>query len=211
MYISTEIGSFDAYGDKTKIIKMLKNAGFDAYDCSMCYGEQCGQMLMQDDYIQQAKALREYTDSIGIVCNQAHAPYASMVKCEEYHGMNRDDYNIFAHKQITRAIEVAGILGAKIIIIHPCNDSSAEENAIMYKSFEETARKAGVKIGVENMWNWDEGSPNATPAACSHHDDFKAHMDLLDNDVFVACLDIGHAEMKGLNTSSMRDGQRVCY
>ncbi|MBQ8295602.1 MAG: hypothetical protein IJX87_04115 [Clostridia bacterium] len=39
-------------------------------------------------------------------------------------------------------------------------------------------------------------------AACSHHDDFKAHLELLPADVFVACVDIGHAEMAGLSTSA---------
>ncbi|MCQ2603167.1 MAG: TIM barrel protein, partial [Clostridia bacterium] len=33
--------------------------------------------------------------------------------------------------------------------------------------------------------------------------DFCRHLDLLDKDWFVACLDIGHAEMKGLNTSAV--------
>ena len=115
MYISTEIGSFNAYGDTKQIIKMLKDAGFDAYDCSMFYDLPCGQMLMEKDYLQQAKDLREYTDSIGIVCNQAHAPYATHIASGEYNGMPKDEYNAFAHKQVTRAIEVAGILGAKVM------------------------------------------------------------------------------------------------
>ena len=54
------------------------------------------------------------------------------------------------------------------------------------------------------MWNctgWGD-TFLATPAACSHHDDFKAHLDLLDREVFCACVDIGHAEMAGLDTNS---------
>ena len=53
------------------------------------------------------------------------------------------------------------------------------------------------------MWNWKQGSPVATPAACSHHDDFKKHLDLLPKDIFVACVDIGHAQMAGLDTSAV--------
>ena len=204
MYISTETGSFDAYGDIKTIIKMLKDAGFDAYDYSMFYDVKSGQIFMREDYIEQAKELRRFADSIGISCNQAHAPYATYVTCEQYHGMPKDEYNAFAHKSVTRAIEIAGILGARIIVVHPRDDGTVKENATLYQSFEETARKAGVKIAVENMWNWEDGAPTATIAACSHHDDFKAHMDLLNKDVFVACLDIGHAEMRGLNTSAVQ-------
>ena len=54
------------------------------------------------------------------------------------------------------------------------------------------------------MWNWNAKEDHASTAACSHHDNFKAHMELLPKDVFVACLDIGHAEMKGLDTSAVQ-------
>jgi sugar phosphate isomerase/epimerase len=53
------------------------------------------------------------------------------------------------------------------------------------------------------MWNRDAKGHNLT-AACSHHEDFRRHLDLLPADVFVACLDIGHAEMGGLQTSAVQ-------
>lgn len=205
MYISTEINSFRKYGDDRKIIKMLKDAGFTAYDFSM-FGKawlQPNEFLASDDYLEQAKSLRAYADEIGLPCNQAHAPFPTALddRCGRW-DFDVVAYNACSHEQITRAIEVAGVLGAKVIVVHPCNDYTPEENAALYKSFEAAARKAGVKIGVENMWNWKQGAPTACAAACSHHEDFKAHMSLLPKDVFVACLDIGHAEMAGLNTSA---------
>ena len=115
--------------------------------------------------------------------------------------------------KIVRAIEVSGILGAKICVIHPCNDYTPEENAILYKSFEPHARKAGVKIGLENVWSWPNGSVTAIPSACSHHENFRAHLDLLPADVFVACLDIGHAELQGQHSfllARLRDTQHRC-
>ena len=45
-------------------------------------------------------------------------------------------------------------------------------------------------------------TPQAASAACSHHDDFVAHLDAVNDEFFTACLDIGHAEMKGLETSA---------
>ncbi|MBR2442654.1 MAG: sugar phosphate isomerase/epimerase [Clostridia bacterium] len=196
MYISTEIHSFQAYGDNDKILAMLKEAGFDAYDYSMFHQSHAyREVLCADDYIEQAKALRAYADGLGIVCNQAHAPFISG-------RMGIEAYNEEFISVVRRAIEVAAILGAKIIVVHPWNNYTAQENAKMYGLYEETARKAGIKIGVENMWNWKSGEPTACAAACSHHDDFKAHLDLLPSDVFVACVDIGHAEMAGLDTNA---------
>ena len=206
MYISTEINSFRNFGENEKVLRMLKDAGFDAYDCSMFYGSNAErEVLDHDDYLLRAKAFRRVADEIGLVCNQAHAPFpTAMSEGREYLGMSATDYNRYAHAKITRAIEVAGVLGAKIIVVHPWNNYTAEENAVLLKSFEETARRAGVKIALENMWNCENRATNfrATPAACSHHDDFKAHLSLLPKDVFVACLDIGHAEMAGLDTDS---------
>ena len=152
------------------------------------------EILLADDYIERAKDLRAYADSIGLPCNQAHAPHATAKKGNE-------EYNEKMRPLIKRAIEISGILGAKICVVHPCNDYTAEENAEMYRDFEPTARRAGVKIGVENMWNYaDKVLKTFAAAACSHHDDFKRHLDLLPADVFVACLDVGHCSLEGMGT-----------
>lgn len=195
-YISTEIQSFKQYGNVWEIVKMLKEVGFTAYDASMFTGGVFDEILYAENWEEKAREFRAYADGLGIVCNQAHAPFATARKGDE-------EYNKQMLPKIKRALEVSGILGAKICVVHPCNNYTAEENAKLYKNFEETAKKAGVKIAVENMWNWKQGSPVATPAACSHHDDFKKHLELLNKDVFVACVDIGHAEMAGLNTSAV--------
>lgn len=197
MYISTEINSFAKLGDNRKIIKLLKDVGFTAYDYSMFYGSLADEVLYADNYIERAKEFRAYADGIGLPCNQAHAPFPTARKGDE-------EYNKKAFADICRAIEVSGILGAKVCVVHPCNDYTAEENAELYKRFEPIARKAGVKIGLENMWNWKSGAMHACAAACSQHDDFRKHLELLPSDVFVACLDIGHAEMAGLDTDAVR-------
>jgi len=65
-------------------IKINADAGFDAYDISLF-------QLTRDenyefnapDYVEKAKALRAYADSLGIVCNQSHAPFPSSVGKEE--------------------------------------------------------------------------------------------------------------------------------
>ena len=197
MYISTEIHSFRKLGSIEKILVTLKESGFTAYDFSMFEGGLSDEIILADDYLDRAKKLRAFADNLGLPCNQAHAPFATAKK-------GNDEYNKAMYPKIVRAIEVSGILGAKVCVVHPCNDYTAEENAVLYKSFEEVARKSGVKIGVENMWNWDKEEDHASKASCSHHDDFKAHMELLPKDVFTACLDIGHAEMKGLDTTAVQ-------
>ncbi len=222
MLISTEIEIFKKYGDNRKILKMLKQAGFEAYDFSM-FLQTKESFMYCDDYIKQAQALRAYADELGIVCNQTHAPFPVIFPNDKGYASHllglieqgrgepfpetentAQDYTTLLRTLICRAVEISGILGAKNCVVHPVNDYSAEQNAQMYGEFEAVARKVGVKIAVENMWNWAQGSPTATAAACSHHDDFAKHLSLLPEDVFVACLDVGHAEMAGLNTSCVQ-------
>ncbi|MBQ8291690.1 MAG: TIM barrel protein [Clostridia bacterium] len=199
-YTSVDIESLKKYGNAEQIVKLVKEAGFTAYDASMFTNGVLDSVLYAEDWAEKAKAFRAYADRLGIVCNQTHAPFPSAKKGDEA-------YNEWIFPRIVRSIEVGSILGAKICVVHPCNDWTAEENAVFYKKLEPYARKAGVKIALENMWNcvnWGTPEFCATPAACSHHDDFKKHLELLPKDVFVACLDIGHAEMRGLDTSAVK-------
>lgn len=195
MLISTEISSYRKLGDNKKILKLLKESGFTAYDFSMFKGGLADEILYADDYAQKAREFRAFADGLGLPCNQSHAPFPTAKKGDI-------EYNEAMFPIIVRAIEVSGILGVKVCVVHPCNDYTPEENLEIYRKFEPYARKAGVKIGVENMWNWTSEPIHATPAACSSPESFRKHLDLLPKDVFVACLDIGHAEMRGLKTSA---------
>ncbi len=219
--ISTEIGSFKRYGSNREIIKLLKDSGFEAYDFSMCLWTK-ESYLFEEDYAEKAKALRAYADSIGICCNQAHAPFpvyfldnswgrSLLGTIKELGGEDlttvdnpAEEYERLLDKLISRAIEIAAILGSKAIVLHPNNDASIEENIAFYQRYQALAKKWRIKIALENMWNWDGEKDCASPAACSDPESFQAHLDGLDKEVFVACLDIGHAEMRGLNTSAVQ-------
>lgn len=208
MYISIDIGAFPKYNSARDVVKLLKGAGFDAYDFSFFNASFSREFFENDDYLERAKSFREYADSLGIACNQTHAPFPTFVPLRDGVTLpwwmpqeDKTSYNARLFTQIERTLEVSAILGAKVCVVHPCNDATAEENAAFYRKLEPTARRVGVKIALENMWNEKDGKICA--AACSHHDDFKKHLDLLPKDVFVACLDVGHAEMGGLDTSAV--------
>ncbi len=197
MHISTNTGLFDKMGDTKTIIKHLKDAGFDCYDYTMSVrwtSNLDNNFVFSENYVERAKELRAYADRIGIKCNQSHAPYPSWKRGEA-------EYNEKRFGEIVKALEITSILGAKICVVHPHNPASAQENAEFYKKLLPYAKKFNVKIALENMWDWDNG---VIGCACSSHEDFLAHLELLDREWFVACVDIGHAEMEGLNTSAVK-------
>lgn len=196
MKISTEIASIAKYVGEEKAVELVAKAGFDAFDFSMFamaqydWENKClitsGHPLQSKDYLAFARKLKQIASDNGIVCNQSHAPFPVAVK--EIRGY------------LKRAIECTAEAGGKICIIHPDNNKSAKENAQMYFELLPFAKEHGVKIATENMWNWE--NDEARPAACSDEESFLAHLKAVDDPYFVACLDIGHAEMRGLHTSA---------
>lgn len=192
MKISTEIASLAKLVGEEKAIEMIAAAGFDAWDFSMFAmavrpPKTTDHPLSRPNYAEYAKKLRKIGLDNGIVCNQSHAPFP--VSCPEI----RDS--------LKRAIECTAIAGGEICVIHPDNNKSAQENAEMYFELLPFAKECGVKIAAENMWNWDKEKGEALAAACSHHEDFAKHLAAVNDEYLVACLDIGHAEMRGLDTS----------
>ena len=139
--------------------------------------------LASSNYLAFARKLKQIGLDNGIVCNQSHAPFPSAV---------REIRSYFK-----RAIECTAEAGGKICIIHPENNKSAQENAEMYFELLPFAKEHGVKIATENMWNWDDSKDESSFAACATSESFVEHIDAVNDEFFVACLDIGHAEMRG--------------
>lgn len=188
MKISTEIGSTSKIVGEAKAVEYIAKAGFDAWDFSMFYINQDWHPLSKKNYLQYARELRKIGEENGIVCNQSHAPFPVSAEGMDFY--------------LRRAIECTAEAGGKICIIHPDNHKTPEENAQMYLSLLPLAKECGVKIATENMWNWDSSKNEASKAACSDEVSFCDHLKAVNDEYMVACLDIGHAEMKGLNTSA---------
>ena len=196
MRISTCFDSVAKTTGEERAIELIAEAGFDCWDFSMFkmapydYRERRiipgDHPLAGDGWREYAHHLREVADKCGITCNQSHAPFPS----------NSEEIIPY----LARAIEATAIAGGKICVIHPDNNKNAEENAAMYRRLLPVAHEFGVAIATENMWNWNAEKQEAAPAACSHHDDFLAHIEAVNDPLFVACVDLGHAEMRGLST-----------
>ena len=199
MKISTEIASIARVVGEEKAIEYCAKAGFDAWDFSMfsmCgydYEKKCvihtNHPLSGSDYLKYAAKLKKIGLDNGIVCNQSHAPFPTY--CDEV----RSYYK--------RAIECTAEAGGEICVIHPDNFKTAEENAEIYFELLPFAKECNVKIATENMWAWDNEKNQATFSACATPEDFNAHLDAVNDEYLTACLDIGHAEMKGIGTSAV--------
>ena len=199
MKTSTETDSIAGRTGWEKALELIADAGFDCWDFSllkMCsYNWQTGERIItghplenRETAIPFAENLRKVADSLGITCNQSHAPFP--VSCPAIREL------------LPLALECTAAAGGTICVIHPDNNKTPEENSVMYRELLPVAHKYGVAIATENMWNWNDKEDCAAPAACSDGPSFTRHIDIVNDPYLVACVDVGHAEMRGLNTSA---------
>ena len=172
-------------------LRMIRKAGFDAYDYSF-YWVNDGTDMLGTDYRQRATALRQLGDSLDITCNQAHAPF-EIAYGDDFDLTNRN------YLRLVRCMEFASILGAKNIIVHAIKDDLPEEldffayNHRFYESLIPWCEKFGICVCVENLFNWHE---SAIPVLCepAEHQSFVRQL----NSPWVRiCVDVGHSAITG--------------
>jgi len=202
MLVSTQTEVLaDRFGD-AQAIRILANAGYDAFDLSLF------RMYVDPDYPMNspdfrtyAAGLRAVADEAGIVCNQAHAPFPSSTDDPE------ETELIF--KMIVRAMEAAAIVGAKIIVVHPCqhmrypgNEKALKEiNLAFYKRLIPYAEKFSIQIALENMWQYEVD--HVIHSTCASPEEFCEYIDMLDSPWIVGCLDLGHVSLVHENFDHM--------
>lgn len=196
--ISTEIYSIAKHVGERKAVEYVAKAGFDAWDFSMFAAWQkdpvTGRRYLADmpltgpGYLAFARELKAIGLDNGIVCNQSHAPFPTVEPAV---------WDI-----LKRSIEATAEAGGSICIIHPGNHLTAEENADIYRQLLPFAKEHGIRLAAENMFNREPGTRRIIPAACSSPEDFLKHLRLVNDPDLVACLDIGHAEIVGCETSA---------
>ena len=118
MKLSTTTGAVQKRFGFESAIRMIAEAGFDAYDMNMCQIHVSDSPICHDGYVDYVKHLKEIAEECGIECNQAHAPFPTQLN-------GNREYNERTFNLIIRSMECASILGAKIIVVHPIKNSSS--------------------------------------------------------------------------------------
>lgn len=207
MKTSTEIASAAKIVGEEKAVELIAKAGFDAWDFSMfsmCKYDWSTKSVLATDhplsgnnYLAFARKLKQIGLDNGVHCNQSHAPFP--VYCKDI------------RSYLKRAIECTAEAGGKICVIHPDNYKNAAENAEMYFELLPFAKECDVKLATENMWCWDNELDQSSFAACATPKSFCEHIDIINDNFMVACLDIGHAEMRGSDTNAVEMIRRLDY
>jgi len=171
-------------------IKRLKEYGFDGYDCSLAVPMANGGEFSGDDWREKAQEIREYSEKIGIKCLQTHTPS----RTSDIRGLS---YFLDCIEEEKKAVEISGILGAEVAVVHPTSVTDAEGNyEMIYSKVLPIAKKYGIKIACENMFAWKYKPDTETvPTACGTVRDFERYIECVNDESFTICLDIGHSNL----------------
>lgn len=193
-------------GDR-EAIRQIRAAGFDCVDYSF-HGTDGRWTMLGDDYRHYACELRGYMETLGVGCTQTHAPFAFRFGSE----FSPQEPN---YRDIVRALEFSSLLGAQYVVVHsiltPAGVDLVEYNLRFFKSLEPYCRQYGVRIGFENIFDYDPyhrcmgrfESPQLV----------RDFLERLDSPWFVSCLDTGHAAISGVEPAAFvrgMDARTLC-
>lgn len=206
----------DKYGLKNAL-KMIKDAGFDAYDISLYRSMRCDDhFLRQDNYMDTVAEIKKYADSLGLLCNQAHSPFPS-----QYNGYEK--YNKESYKLTVRCLETAAYLGADFVVVHPIKDlvvggsifdgvfiepfkdedTLLRANVDFFNRLIPYCEKYGIKIALENLFMWTSKEyKTLIPSGSGTGARLSKYVDTINSDYVAACLDTGHNAVVGENVAN---------
>lgn len=200
MYISTATSVIrDRFGDK-KALDMFKAAGFKMLDLSLFHMSKADSYFNSPDWEANAKDLRAYSDEQGITYNQAHLPF-------HFKWDDEGEWERFIGPVHYRALDICGIMGVKYVVVHPIHhmvypgheEEVYDYNMRFFRTMIPYCEKYGYKICIENMWQREVKTKRICHDSCSRMEELIRYIDDLGGtEHFVACLDIGHVGLVGL-------------
>lgn len=211
MKISTDNGTIrNLFGD-VKSTQMIAEAGFDGIDYTFYDIDKDNDILALPDAQRHALArdVLACAKDNGIVISQAHAPMAYRPE---------DTFGSKAYDDVIRSMEFAAMLECPQIVVHtiafPREDRTIDRrarNLDFMRALLPYAEQFNINIGVENLFTRDKKRKcffgrNGTP------EELNSFIDELDNPRFVACCDLGHCALTGVEPEvfiSKMDAKRL--
>lgn len=176
-------------------LRLIKEAGFDGVDFSLYRMKQDEDIFNGDGYREYAKELRAYLDEIGLPVLQAHAPFPAYRGDRDFEENNKK-----MMPRVLRSIEIASILGAPHIVVHPVMTLPPEVkedlhsfNLWHFREMIPYAEKYGVKLAIENTFGWEPKRDVITWEPSAHPEVLHQYIDELGDDNFCILFDTGHA------------------
>lgn len=196
MKIGTITEQFQLHYSSDEIFSRLKQIGYDGVDYTLgIVRKQPDSIFLKPraEWVNYFMEIGKSMKNNGIEPFQVHATYPT-----DFDGARCLTDSVL--DQFKREIEAAALIGSPYIVIHPINLAKYDKdkeldfrtNMEAFSKFEPTLREFGVKLGVENMFSYDDVRRRQAPTGCSSPEDMIRYIDSMHSEYFVACLDTGH-------------------
>ncbi len=172
-------------------LKLVKDFGFDATDIGLGGTNPERNIIYRENFLDEAKKVREYADSIGLLVDQSHARFDfTRTSVEEY------------KSDMLKTVEASAVLGVRNIVIHAdtyyekcgIQDAKAVCDIIydIHAPMVELAKKRGVNIACENLFDDYRAPNNLHCRFCSRFDELMMMVERFNSDNVGVCWDFGH-------------------
>lgn len=177
-----------------KALEICRQAGFRYVDMSIGpFWNFEGSPIYKDGWEKWADELKQTADSKGIRMLQAHS--YNQNPC-----LGEADRTAFNH----HLMYVAQRLGIEWMVFHPgtmhgevTRKASLDSNVEWFLRMQDTAEKTGVKIALENVFDWVDGK--ITRLFGVYPDDLLELIERIGHPDIGVCWDTGHAHLPGLD------------
>ncbi len=188
MILTANIGAVRPICDEEAAIRLIAETGFDAIDYSFENIRSPGNPWAGSGFREYAQRLMAVAESCGVCFRQAHAPIAMSPSGQ----ITKEAFENTGFDTMERAFEACSLLKIPHIIVHGvafpelCTSPQRklELNIEYYRKLKELAAPYGVRIALENIMK-----------TFANPEDFTAILDALDDDYFIACVDVGHCNL----------------
>ena len=193
MLFAQYTGRLDKRFGIEKSVNMLADAGFPAVDITLQTEHVTPTFC--NEWRGLADRLLGIAKERGIVYIQSHAPVGRW-----------DHYIENVIPMLPTYFEFVAALGIPNIVVHPImhgayyfdREKMFLENIDFYKSIAPAAKKCGVKIAIENMWDRHRITKRIVDCVGADPNELvRMYETLNDPDAFTICLDIGHVALCG--------------
>jgi len=196
MKLATTTGDFFAYcADIKDCIKHIAEAGFRYIDLSQSTTRCTTELLVDENWRDHAKRLKDYADSLGVTFVQSHAPGFNPLDT------TAPDFDFHSGIAI-RSIELCGELGIPNLVMHQGSlpDIPKTEYFTKNRAFFETLfpvmEKTGVNVLCENSYPAGRYWTNSGA-------DMREFVEYVNHPLFHACWDTGHGNICGAQYDEM--------
>lgn len=185
--------------------RMMKKAGFDAVDISMCRDMLEPEKMLSPEWAQIIYDESDALKAAGLEIAQCHLPYYGGHLPLPGDGSAQAFIDLFGESW-AHAIEIAGQVKCPVAVMHPFFDMHApaqktyDGNVQLIEMLMPTLKKWNVKLALENCYGHDG---NYVDGHAARPEDIMEILKRVDAEYVGACIDTGHANIFKINIGSM--------